>query len=139
MSRTIRPGPRPFAAIGASFFVVFLILGLLGAPITGRDLVVLMGVPLVLFALISMLVLTSSVRVGTENIETSLLGYRRRIPFHEISHSVPRVLVEKDHPVGLDIYRSGANRPAITVSLKSFRKSDVAWLLALPQLKVSAK
>lgn len=139
MSRTIRPGPRPFVAIGTTFFVVFLVFGLLDAPTTGRDLGVLVGVPLVLFALIGTLILTMSVRVGTDKIETSVLGYRRRIPFQEISHSVTRVLVEKDHPVGLDIYRSGASTPAITVALKSFRKSDVAWLLSLPQLKVGAK
>ena len=63
------------------------------------------------------------------------------VPFRDIAFSCARALAEPDHPVLLDIYVADPKRPArhvlkLRLRLKPYRQADVAWLLALPQLKV---
>ena len=64
-------------------------------------------------------------------------GRMRRIPFGTIDHSQKVVLAEPKYPVALRLTLvSGNIDRTVNLRLKAFHKDDVAWLIALPQLKV---
>ena len=60
---------------------------------------------------------------------------KKSIRFSDIQRSEVQILAERDHPAWITIFRAGKGRPALSLSLKTYRKEDAAWLCALPEIK----
>jgi hypothetical protein len=79
------------------------------------------------------------VRVEVDEDEIRLRKYgviHRRVRFDTIGHTYTSALAEKDWPVSLTIVGQDGRKELMSIKLKVFGKEDVAWLLALPKLKV---
>jgi hypothetical protein len=61
-----------------------------------------------------------------------------RVYFQDVTTSVPVTLAERDWPLSLSIYGRDESRPEMVLLMKPWHKSDVNWLLSLPQLKVQS-
>ncbi len=70
-----------------------------------------------------------------EIVRISMFFLKKSIKFSEIERSEVQILAERDHPAWLTIFRTGKDKPAMGLSLKTYRKEDVAWLCALPEIK----
>ncbi len=138
MHRVLRPGPRPFIALGILFGVITVLL--LGVALAhGRILQTfdaIVAVP-VLYAVLAAGLLRARIVVSDD-----ALAWRppfglleRSVAFSRVKVSNASVLAEPEHPVTLEIF-AGGRVPALTLRLKLFRQNDVAWLISLPQLKV---
>lgn len=136
--KTLGPGPRPFIALGTTFGL--MLLGSLYLGISTRKWAEA-GKIAGLFLAIATIALgpIAFMRVEVDEGEIRLKKFgliRKRVRFAEIGHSFASVLVEKDWPLSLTILgKDGANE-LMSINLKLLRKKDVAWLLALPELKV---
>ena len=138
MHRVLRPGPRPFIAIGILFGVITLLL--LGVALAhGRGLQMFEGIVAVplLYAVLAAGALRARIVISDD-----ALAWRppfglleQSVALSRITVSVASVLAEPEHPVMLEIF-AGGRVPALTLRLKLFRQNDVAWLISLPQLKV---
>jgi len=64
---------------------------------------------------------------------------RKRARFTEVGHSSASVLAERDWPLSLTVVGKDGKRELMSINLKLLRKKDVAWLLALPELKVEGR
>ncbi len=138
MHRVLRPGPRPFIALGILFGVITVLL--LGVALAhGRGLQTLEGIVAipVIYA-----VLTAGVLRARIVVSDDALAWRppfglleESVAFSGVTVSNALVLAEAEHPVTLEIFAEG-KVPALTLRLKLFRQKDVAWLISLPQLKV---
>lgn len=138
MKRILKPGPRPFIA----FTVMFLLLLCLPAAIViTRDLWgeagKLAACLFVIYGALCLVVRRARIIVSADSIAVqAAFGEQRRVFFRDITTSRAGVLAELEHPISLEVYCAGRQRPALQIGLKSFRRRDVAWLLSLPELKV---
>ncbi len=137
MKKILKPSPRPF--IGFSIVVApILLIGLWifaqhGFRVDDLPAVLL---PLLLYASFAIAIMGRAVVVtDKEIVRTSLFFLEKKIKFSEIQRSEVQILGERDHPAWLTIFRTGKDRPALSMSLKTYRKEDVAWLCALPEIK----
>ncbi len=133
--KTLRPGPRPFYALGTMSVLLLLFLVFAGFK-TGDWRPA--GYGLLLPALL--LGPIAFVRVEVDATEIRLRNFgvvRKRARFEDIGRSFPNVLAEKDWPVSLTIIGKDGETVLLTVRTKILRKEDVAWLLARPELKIA--
>ena len=138
--RTLKPGPRPFIAMGTMYAVLCLLP--LGAGIhtgkwidAGKMAGVFLILPVIMFGPIV------GIRIEIDDTEIQLRnfgGVKKRARFDEIDFSIPRVLAEKDWPVSLTIVGGDDQREMMVINMKLLKKEDVAWLLALPPLKAQS-
>lgn len=138
MHRVLRPGPRPFIALGILFGMITVLLVGVGLA-HGRVLQAwepIVAFP-VLYAVLAAGFLRARIVVGGD-----ALAWRppfglleQSVAFSRVTGSIASILAEPEHPVTLEIF-TGKAAPALTLRLKLFRQNDVAWLLSLPQLKV---
>ncbi len=143
--RTLRPGPRPLIAFGIMWLLIGALL-LVVAAVYRRSLVPVleaMGYLAAVFAATIGSIYLQRIVVGEDHIAVRFpFGFGRRVAFRDIALSRRRTLAEPRHPVLLDIFVSDPAKPSrhvlkLRLRLKPYRRSDVAWLLSLPQLKVS--
>lgn len=147
MTRVITPGPRAYAV--ASFFLLLglaLPFGLVLAY--GEWLVALkaFGVLLAGCGLVALGISRTRIVFEPDSIRFRYsIGLEQRVPFSDIFLSQTQVLLERDHPMCLNIYGDSGKRTdeeevvpvlLLQLRLKSFRQRDVAWLLSQPELKV---
>ena len=138
MSRVLKPSPRPYVALGIVLGGVALIaiLPILAAGKPWQALQATGGMLLV-YAAFGVALSRQRVVVESDSITFhELFKPTSRVLFRDISRSVPRILGEPEHPLGLDIYADNAKKPALRLRLKSFRAAEVAWLVSIPDLKV---
>jgi hypothetical protein len=136
--RILKPRPRPFIALTVIFG---LLLCLTPAIALTRgmlsDAAKIAACILIIYGVLCFFVSRGRIVVSTDSIVfRPALGTDKRVYFRSIIASLPKVLAEPEHPISLEIYCESRERPAIEIGLKSFRQSDVAWLLSLPELKV---
>jgi len=138
MRRIIRTGPRPL--IAAAIMLALLLTLPLYILITkgpSVDDAKLAASFIVIIGLFCLVVRRSRVTVTADSIEYQRgFGPVRRMYFRDIAASVPIVAAEPDWPITLAIYRDGSKWPAMFVPLKPWHRSDVTWLLRIPELKV---
>jgi hypothetical protein len=136
--RTLKPGPRPFLAMGT----ICALLGLFPLSVgihTGKwvEAGKMAGAFLILPAILFGPFVSTRIEVDDTEIRLRNFGLvARRARFDEIEFSIPRILAEKDWPISLTIFGGDDQRERMVINMKILRKEDVAWLLALPQLKV---
>ncbi len=133
--KTLRPGPRPFYALGGMSALLLLFLAFVSLK-TGDWRLAVYGL------LFPMLVLTpiAFVRVEVDATEIRLRNFGvvwRRARFEDIGRSFPNVLAEEDWPVSLTIIGKDGQTVLMTVRTKILRREDVGWLLTRPELKVA--
>ncbi len=137
MKKILKPSPRPFIGFGIAVSPIFVIGFWIFAQHGFRveDLPAILF-PLLLYASFAIAIMGRSVVVtDKEIVRTSMFFLQKRIKFSEIWRSEVQILGERDHPAWLIIFRTGEDRPALSLSLKTYRKEDVAWLCAMPELK----
>ncbi len=136
--KTLRPGPRPFVALGAIFGLMLLAPVYIGVG-TGKWTDAGKIAAFVLAVALMVIGPTASLRVEVDGGEIRLKKYgiiRKRVSFTEIGFSIATVLAERDWPLSLTIVGKDQESELMSINLKVLRKKDVAWLLALPELKV---
>ena len=136
--KTLRPGPRPFIALGTMFSLMLLAALYLGIS-SGKwaDSGKLAGFVLVLAVVALGPIAFMRIEVDEGEIRLKKFGFiRKRARFGEIGRSFATVLAEKDWPLSLTIVRKDGMSELMSINLKNLRKKDVSWLLALPELKV---
>ena len=132
--RTLRPGPRPFYALGTMSVLLLLFL-VLASFKTGDWTLAAYGL---LFPVLVLAPL-AFVRVEIDATEIRLRNFGvvwKRARYADIGRSFANVLAEKDWPVSLTIIGKDGKSVLMTVRTKMLRKEDVGWLLARPELKV---
>jgi hypothetical protein len=137
--KTLKPGSRPFIALGTICGLLFLVPLYLGFG-TGKwtDAGKMAGTTLIILAFLLGPIVFARLEIDEEEIRLWNLGrLRKRVRFEEIGHSSMRILGEKDWPVSLTIVGKDGESELMSVGLKIFRKEDVVWLLALPELKIT--
>jgi hypothetical protein len=139
----LRPGPRPYLAIGIPFAIaaaislsVFMMRGMWPDAVKTA-----VGVLLV-YGAICLALARCRIAVTARGISVrETLGRERSVRFDEIVASVPGALGEPDHPVTLCVYtaaeRPGHEAQALRIRLKPYRQEEVRSLLAMPELKVT--
>lgn len=138
MIRTIKPGPRPFVAVGIVFGLMLFALATaaLAGPAKPSELLKAGGFLLALYAAISLSIWRPRLVVSAHSIALQpAFGRSKEVRVHDISGSVAEVLAEPDHPVALHIFGAGTRTPLMSLPLKPYRKEDVSWLLQLPGLR----
>jgi hypothetical protein len=142
-TRVLRPGPRPYVALGIVFALAAAIpLAVFTMRAMWADAAMAGASLLLVYGAICLALARSRIVVSPRGIAVrETLRRERAVPFDEIVASVPNVLGEPDHPVTLDVFTSdrqlAAEQPALTARIKPYRREDVQWLLALPGLKVT--
>lgn len=146
MSRTIRPGPRAYAAVP---FILLIALALpLGCVIAYGEWFTALkagGVALAGFGLIAFGISRTRIVFSEDSIRFRYsIGLEQRVRFSDIYESRVEVLLEPKHPMCLNIYGDTGKLTEegeivkvllLQVRLKSFRQPDVEWLLSQPELK----
>jgi hypothetical protein len=137
VSRTLKPGPRPFIVFGIIFGMLLIFALSLGI---GKGLWIdaaeMASCILTFYALLCFAVGWSRIIVTEDRLRfRAALGGFRDIYFRDITASIPQLLLEPNHPVALQIFSADSREP-VEIPLKAFRSEDVAWLLQLPQLRV---
>jgi hypothetical protein len=133
--KTLRPGPRPFYALGGMSALLLLFL-VFGSFTTGDWKLAGYGLlfPVLVLAPLALI----RVEVDTTEIRLRNLGVVwKRARFEDIGRSFANVLAEEDWPVSLTIIGKDGQTVLMTVRTKMLRKEDVGWLLARPELKVT--
>ena len=138
MPRILKPGPRPYIGLSivlcAAGIVAMVPLFRAGMP---WQAVQAGGGMLTLYGVVSMAISRQRVVVQSDSIAFhELFKPTNRVHFSDISKSIARTLAEPEHPVALDIYTHDAKWPTLRLRLKPFRQADVAWLVAVPELRV---
>jgi hypothetical protein len=142
--RVLRPGPRPYIAIGIVLGLAAAIpLAVFMARAMWTDAMKAAAGALLVYGAICLALACCRITLTARGIAVrETLRRERSVRFDDIVASVPRVLGEPDHPVSLDVYTaaepSGDGAPALRIRLKPYRQEDVRSLLALPALKVTA-
>jgi hypothetical protein len=137
VSRTLKPGSRPFIVLGI-IFSILLLLAVSLAISRGRwiDAAEMAACILAFYALLCFAVGWSRIIVTDDRLRfRPAFGMSRDICFRDIATSVPQILLEPDHPVALQVFSANTGEP-VEIPLKAFRQKDIAWLLQLPQLRV---
>ncbi|HLE41328.1 MAG TPA: hypothetical protein VI956_07470 [Nitrospirota bacterium] len=137
MKKILKPSPRPFIGFGivvAPFFALGLwIFAQHGFRVDDLPAVLF---PLLLYAGFAIAMMGRAVAVtDKEIVRTSMFFLKKSIRFSDIQRSEVQILAERDHPAWITIFRAGKGRQALSLSLKTYRKEDVAWLCALPEIK----
>ena len=147
MTRVLKPGPRPFIAFSIMFGLL-LCLPIFLAARTGKfvDAAKIASCFIGLYAVLCFGIRRGRIVVTDDFISfTPPFGGRQTVLFSDIQASFARVLAEPEHPVSLDLCADSGKRtedgqivlaPLLSIGLKSFRQSDVAWLLSLPALRI---
>jgi len=138
VSRSLRITPRPFLALGIVLSPVAL-LGMVGVVRGGfrSDLLLMAISPFGLYAAVMLAICSTRITVIDDGINvSSYFVFARFIPFGAIDHSDVQIVAERDHPALVTIhYRDGKSVRRLSLSLKSYRREDVAWLCALPEMR----
>jgi hypothetical protein len=141
MRRVIRPNPRPFVGaciIFGSLAVIFLVLIGIRTTRWGDAAQVALAF-LGIGAAFSLAVIGNRIVVTDDYLDYRLCWVPKgRVYFQDITESVPVTLAQRDWPLNLAIYGRNASRPEMVLLMKPWHKSDVDWLLSLPQLKVQS-
>ncbi len=139
MPRSLKVSRRPFIAFAIVLSPLVVIFGVVLVEKGFRsDLIVPALLPFVLYAVILTSICSKRVVVSAEGIEiTSYFVCRRFIPFSEIQRSAVQILAEREHPIFIAVFTHSSGPPAAVINLKPFRREDVAWLCALPELKAT--
>ncbi len=141
MTRTLKPGPRPFVALGVVFgaMIGVLIVAALGSPVDdAAETLKSAGFVVLLYGIISFNIWRTRIVVSDYSISLQRAWVRvREVRFKDITVSVAEVLAEPQHPVALNIYGSNKQWPVLSLRLKPYRQQDVSWLLQLPELKMA--
>ncbi len=143
--RVLKPGPRPLIAFGILWLLIAALLFTVAAIYRTPFLPALEGLGYLaaVFATILGSIYLQRIVVGEDSIALSFpFGFKRRVDFRDIALSRARTLAEAGHPVLLDIFVANPKIPSrhvlkLRLRLKAYRQADVAWLLSLPQLKLS--
>ncbi len=143
--QTLKPGPRPLIAFGILWILIAALLFTVAAIYRRPFLPAMegLGYLAIVFAAVLGSVYLQTIEVGEDHIALRYpFGFGRRADFRDIVRSRRRTLAEPRRPVLLDIYVAdpkGTSRPVLKLRLrlKAYRQEDVAWLLSLPQLKLS--
>jgi len=138
--RTLKPGPRPFVAMGTMCSVLCLLPLAVGIHTgkwidAGKMAGAFLILPVIMFGPIV------GIRIEIDDTEIRLRnfgGVKQRARFDDIDFSIPKVLAEKDWPVSLTIVGGDDQREMMVINMKLLKKEDVAWLLALPPLKAQS-
>jgi hypothetical protein len=138
MTRILKPGPRPYRALGMVFGALVMLATFpvfkAGKP---WQAVQAGGATLVVYAAACLAISRQRVVVQSDSVAfQELFKPANRVYFADISKSVAKALAEPEHPVALYIYTHNAKKPALRLRLKSFRQADVAWLVSVPELRV---
>ena len=140
MRRVIRPGPRAFIGAGVIFsglaLVFALLLGTSGRwSDAAQSVLIFLGIG----AAFCLAVLGNRIVVTDDYIDYRVCFIpRRRVYFRDVVASIPVTLAERDWPLRLAIYGQDDSRPLMMLLMKPWHKSDVDWLLSLPELKVQS-
>ena len=136
--RSLQISPRPFIAFGIVLAPVVVICALAVVK-QGfrRDLLLLLAMPFLIYTVLMLPICSNKVTVTETGLSlVSFFLYQRRIPFSCIDHTEIQILAEPDHPAWLTVhYRESQKLRTLNLSLKPYRKQDVAWFCALPELK----
>jgi hypothetical protein len=138
MNRRLRVSRRPFVVFAIVLSPVVLIWLLVLVKKGFRsDLILPAILPFLLYAAIMMLICSRRVTVSRDGITVcSYFVLKSFIPFAAIDHSAVQIFAERDHPAWVTVYyMHGKKRRRLSMSLKPYRKEDVAWLCALPEIK----
>ncbi len=136
--KTLKPGPRPFIALGTMFGLMFLMPLYVGIN-TGKWAAAgkMAGGILALAAFVLGPLAFTLVEVDDEEIRLKKFGLIwKRARFEDIGWSISSALAEKDWPLDLTIIGQDGESTLMSIRLKCFRKEDVAWLLTLSKLKI---
>jgi hypothetical protein len=138
MPRILKPGPRPYVALGIILGAVTLLatLPIVRAGKPWQAIKAAEGM-LAVYGAVCLAVSRQRVVVESDSVAfRELFKPTNRIRFADISKSIPRTVAEPEHPVALEIYTYNRKGPALRLRLKSFRQADVAWLVSIPELKI---
>ncbi len=137
MKKILKPSPRPFIGFGIVVSPILLIgLWIFAQHGFRVDDLPAVLLPLLLYASFAIAIMGRSVLVtDKEIVRTSMFFLKKRIAFSEIQRSEVQILGERDHPAWITFFRTGKDKQVMSLSLKTYRKEDVAWLCALPELK----
>jgi hypothetical protein len=132
--KIMRPGPRPFIAFGLISVVICVVVVSASLKIGDwHELIWALVFPafcFVPFAFCALEFDDSEIRLKNFGIVW------KRARFDEIEVSRAQTLRENDWPLSITIFSKSDERVLMTVRLKIWRKSDVTWLLARPELKL---
>ena len=137
----IKPGPRPFIALGMAYGAILAVLAgvfflATGSPAT--EAAKCIGFVLFLSIVITLNVWRTRIVISTDSLLLyQVAGSVREVRFRDIIGSVAEYPYGSGTPRLLNIYVKERQWPAITLSLKPYREEDVRALLSLPALKVS--
>ena len=138
MSRILKPGPRPYIALGVVLGAITLV-GMLPVLQAGKPWPAMKagGSMLALYGAVCLAISRQRVVIQSDSVAfKDPFKPTNLVRFSDISKSIARTLAEPEHPVGLDIFTHSAQKPALRLRLKPFRHADVVWLLSIPELKV---
>jgi hypothetical protein len=136
--KMLKPGLRPFVAIGTIFGLLLLLPLIIGLK-TGNwgEASKMMAGFVLLPAAILIPIAFTRLEVDEEKMCLRGIVSCKYVRFDDIGWSVISVLAERDRPLSLTVFGRDMSSELITIRLKIFPKEDVAWLVALPRLKVT--
>ncbi len=138
MQKTLRVGPRPLVIIGGFLLPFAAVAGYEAVESDFVGAAKTLGWILVGMAFFSSQLYFWSIRVDREMITIhDWRGEKGRVYFRDVTRTRANVLFEPDFPVSIDIFCADPATPAMVIKSKSLRKSDIAWLLSLPELRVA--
>ena len=102
-----------------------------------KNLIFAAALPIIVYALITATIWSTRITVTTTGIAFQSFFVRRKfVSFKDIDHSDVQVLAEREHPAFCSVYyQDGAEIRVLLLNLKPYRKEDVAWFCALPELR----
>jgi hypothetical protein len=133
--REFRAGPRPYVT------AVLIALSLLGATVAIEGGLSNLSFDSLVFVTVVLVILMAAAAWTKVAVSTDSLAFRqsfwftRRIQFRDISHSHLTRLGSK--PMNLYVFGGGAMTAKFTIQLRAYSADDVAWLLSLPELRLT--
>src|SRR5438045_2241525 len=106
MKRTLRPGPRPYIALGVALGAVAMV-AMFPLFRAGKRWQAAQsgGAMLVVYGALCLAISRQKIEVQSDGLAFhELFKPTNRVHFSDISKSIPRTLAEPEHPVRLDIY-----------------------------------
>lgn len=140
MQKTLKVGPRPLVIIGLILVPLAAVSGYEAFEGDWVGAAKTLGLLMLGTAFFATQLYFWSIRIDDEKIVIhGWQGEKERVYFRDITRTHANVLFEKDFPMSIDIFCVDQTSPAMVIRSKSLRKSDIAWLLSLPALRVEKK
>jgi hypothetical protein len=139
MKKTLTLGARPFVVLGIIFVPLLIPVFYQLYRQEWREASGILAIWTLIVAFIISQLHFRKIEVDEEKIVVvGWYGEKARAYFRDVSHTRVCVLFEPDHPASITLF-SSSQKPLLEIKPELLKKTDIAWLLSLPAIKVEQK